>query len=279
MIPRITDLLTLTRPLIGLDLETTGVKPKTSGIVELSLEIMTPSKLPSGEVMVKEYRTLINPLMPIPPDATAIHHITNAMVADSPTFKQLADNLLLGLVNCDFIGYSVRFDLMQIAEEFSRAGKTWSYEGAKILDAYRMWQLVDGRTLSHAVDRWVKPLADADELADLDPTNAHGALWDTRMSSRIAASQLAQTKLPRDLQRLHDLCWPGWFDAEGKLRWNDQGELSIGFGEHNGKNLRHVPRGYLEWMCKKDFSDTVKTACRAALANNWPQRCPDEIPF
>ncbi len=276
MIPHLTEVLTLTRPMIGIDLETTGVKAQTSGIVELALEIMAPQK------PTKTYRTLVNPMMPIPPEATAIHGITNALVADAPTFAQLADNLLKGFDGCDFCGYSVRFDLEQLAEEFKRANKPWSYGGACIIDAFRVWQLAEGRTLSHAVDRWLKGSAQVSDIeieTELgDSGKAHNALWDIQMSTRVLAAQLVHCKkLPRDLKQLHELCWPGWFDPEGKLKWNESNELCFSFGEHRGKPIRLVPKGYLKWVSGKDFSELVKTTCSNAMRGVYPS--PPSEPF
>lgn len=274
MIAQLHEVLKLERPLVGIDLETTGVDPKTSGIVELGLEIFVPGK------PVKEYRTLVNPLMPIPAGATAIHHITNEMVADAPTFMQLSDNLLKGLGDCDLAGYNVWFDIRQMAEEFKRAGKPWDYEGCRVIDGFRIWQLAEGRTLSHAFERWIRGSRDvSDQMIEdeLGVEGAHTALWDVKMSTRIIAAQLkACQTLPRDVQRLHDLQWPDRYDADGKLRWKDK-ELCFSFGEHRDKPLRTVPDRYLSWVISKDFSDKVKDTCRAALKRNYPQP-PMEVP-
>lgn len=250
---KLDELISLERPLIGLDLETTGPVPKTARIVELGLEIMRPGQ------PTKEYRTLVNPGEPIPPEATKVHNITDEMVADAPTFAQLADNLLTGLTDCDYVGYSVRYDLQVMQLEFERAGKRWSYEDASVIDAHRVWQTIEGRSLNHAIERWL-----TGKQLDVDG-EAHTALRDVKMATRVVAAQLHQCpQLPRDPKRLHDLCWPDWFDSEGKLRWRD-GELVMGFGQHKGKPMREVPRGYFRFMISKDFSAKVKGACEQAL--------------
>lgn len=245
--------------MIGVDLETTGVDARTSAIVELGLEIMAPG-LP-----VKEYRTLVNPVLPIPPEATAIHGITNAMVADAPTFVQLSVNLLKGLQNCDYAGYSVRFDLKQLSEEFKRAGKQWSYDGARVLCGHRLWQLAEGRKLTDAVNRWLKNDSVISPV-DFEVDAPHTALWDVKMSTRVIAAQLADGKLPPDLDQLHELQWPGWIDADGKLRRLASGMPAFTFGAHRDVPLSRVPRSYLEnFILKADFSDAVKTEVRKHL--------------
>ena len=67
--------------MVFFDLETTGTNILTDRIVEISIIKLMPNGTES-EVTMR-----INPQMPIPAEATAIHHITDADVADCPTFK------------------------------------------------------------------------------------------------------------------------------------------------------------------------------------------------
>ena len=251
MTPRLHNMIELTRPMIGIDLETTGADRKHDSIVEIAFEIMAPGKEP------RDYRTLVNPLIPIPPKATAVHHITNDMVQGAPTFRQLAENLYSGLRDCDFCGYNILiFDLPLLVEEFKRAGFVWSYDDARIIDGYRLWQLAEGRTLSHAVKRWLDQEID-DVLAD--EGEAHNALWDVKMSTRVIAAQLRQCQQwPRDLDMLHSLCWPDRIDADGKLKKKD-GAPCLTFGKYKNIPLEQVPKGYLQWMMTGDFSEKVKS--------------------
>jgi DNA polymerase-3 subunit epsilon len=251
------DVLTLDRPLLGFDLETTGTNPAKARIVELGLEIMIPGR------PVTEYRTLVNPGVPIPPAATAVHGITDDMVQGAPTFESLAANLLRGFTGADFAGYNVRFDIRMIQAEFKRAGHHWTYETARVLDGFRLWQVLEPRSLDDAVRHWLPAEAFA-EGTDRD-TKSHNALWDVKRSTRVIAAQLmAADHLPRNLDYLHGLCAPGWLDAEGKIQWRD-GAWSFSFGEHRGAPLHTVPRSYFVWILKKDFSDCVKDVCRAIL--------------
>ncbi len=264
----LTEVLSLTRPMLGLDLETTGVD-SSARIVEIGLEIMMPGR------PVKEYRTLVNPGCPIPPDATAVHGITDAMVADAPTFEALADNLLKGFTGADFAGYNVRFDLRTMAAEFRRFRRTWDYEGARVIDGLRLWQVVEGRSLEHAIKRWLGTpqgvAAREDLAASADRADkAHNALYDVTHSTRVIAAQILAGDLSRDLDILHELCSPGWFDAEGKFVWKGD-RLHLSFGKHRGREASTEP-GFLQWMLRNDFSPKVKDACRLILAGNYPTR-------
>lgn len=257
-------LLTLTRPLIGVDLETTGKRPKTAGIVQLALRVYVPG------YEVGEYKTLVNPIMPIPPEATAVHGITDEMVKDAPTFKQLSPKLAKDLLNCDFTGKNVkRYDLPLLREEFARAGVVWSYEGAAIIDAERLWQLCDPRKLDDAVNRFV----DDDGKRELGTRDLHDAGWDIRASDYVIAGQLRELNLvgktPADV---HALEYGDDYDAEGKLRWLENGELALTFSDHADVPLSLVDPGFLRWMLKKDFSAKVMGAVRAALAGTPVRR-------
>lgn len=282
------DLITITRPMLGFDLETTSTNPDQARIVEIGLEIMIPGQA------TEEYRTLVNPGIPIPHTATygtpdgkyKGHGITDAMVADAPTFDALSGRLRDQFEGVDFAGYNIRFDLKVITAEFKRARRPWSYEGARVIDAFRLWQVVDPRGLGDAIAHWLPGEVHPDQAVCAcvdtgDGTSMHGcpvhdrnamphnALWDTKMSTAVVAAQLLQcSQLPRDLQALHELCSPGWYDAEGKLQWKE-GVLCFSFGKHRGVGLADVvreDRGYVaRFIMNGDFSAKVKDVCALAL--------------
>src|SRR5882757_2069068 len=80
-------MLQLTRPIAFIDLETTGVSLSTDRIVEIAIIKL----MPDNTRQVK--RKLLNPQMPIPQPSTDIHGITDEMVKDAPTFKQVANEI------------------------------------------------------------------------------------------------------------------------------------------------------------------------------------------
>ena len=109
--------LNLRNPLVFFDLETTGINIVKDRIVEISYVKV----FPNGKEETKTRR--INPGMPIPPESTAIHGITDEDVKDCPTFKEIAKSLATQIEGCDLAGYnSNRFDIPMLAEEFLRAG-------------------------------------------------------------------------------------------------------------------------------------------------------------
>ena len=121
--------LKLERPIVFLDLETTGLYIEDDRIVEVGFVKL----MPDGERITRERR--LNPGRPIPASATAIHGISDADVADCPTFRQVARHLHAGLVDCDYGGFNLEsFDLKMLAAEFKRAGLSLPLEGASVLD-------------------------------------------------------------------------------------------------------------------------------------------------
>lgn len=306
-------LLNLTRPLFVLDTETCGTQ-QDARIVELGFEMWVPkgpckncenqlTALKAGLIteippcpfceetrhvdggMAKEWRSLINPQVSIPPAATEVHHITDAMVQGCqvckqdlgwhgdlggpdahsfkpwPTFKQLALSLASGLHDCDFAGQSVRFDLQRLAFEMKRNGQPWSYAGARIIDSSRLETLAEPRSLSDLHRKY----------AGLAHDGAHGALSDVRASATVLVGQLERyPQLPRDMDALHALQWPGWLTADGGFRMVN-GVATIMFGKHRYKPLRDVPADYFDWLLKNDFPDEVKKLASEAKLKRYPE--------
>lgn len=93
--------LVLTRPLVCVDLEATGVRVDHDRIVQMA----AASIFPDGRVTT--WSSLVNPEQPIPPAATAIHGISDVMAARAPTFAQLVPTMAARLSGCDLAGLNV----------------------------------------------------------------------------------------------------------------------------------------------------------------------------
>jgi DNA polymerase III subunit epsilon len=98
-----------------LDVETTGRDASVDRVVELGIVVGR-----RGEVVAR-YNWLINPGMPIPAEVTAIHHITDEMVADKPRFETVASEIANALSGCVPAAYNALFDRAFLMSEFSRA--------------------------------------------------------------------------------------------------------------------------------------------------------------
>lgn len=247
-------LLPLKRPLYVVDVETTGTHD--ARIVELAFQRWTSTGVD------KEYRTLVNPGIPIPERVSKIHGIRDHDIKDAPTWAKLGPNVAKGFSNCDYAGKNVRFDLQMIADEMRRIKQPWGYADAKIICCDRLEHLGEPRDLTSLYKRRCGK--------DLD--DAHQALADVRATGELLVAQLQLfDKLPRDLSMLHELMWGDWIDSEGKVRWRDD-EPVLTFGKHRGESLRTVPRDYLTWVANAPFPEDVQKIALEASLGVFPQR-------
>lgn len=93
-------------PLVFLDVETTGLYPSKSEIIEVSA-----IKFDVGMIPVSCFSTLCKSRKPIPEEVTAINHITDTMVIGAPEFAQVAPSLNEFLRGCNIAGHNIDFDL------------------------------------------------------------------------------------------------------------------------------------------------------------------------
>lgn len=260
--------LQITRPLCILDTETTGVSVGQDRVIELALVRVTPMGLP-GLYDVAVVRWLVNPGIPIPASATAIHHITDADVAGCPSFAGLASMFAEYLSGVDLCGYNARkFDARILEAEFARVGAPWPCADAKVIDPYVIFVREEPRDLEGAVNFYLGQ--------PVNPDDQHRALGDVGMTIEVLAAMLDRySDLPPDLAGLHTFCEnrdPSWLDLTGKILWRD-GAAILAVGKHAGrtlKDLAHAERGYLQWMLTKDFPPDVKAIVANALHGVFP---------
>lgn len=242
--------LKLARPIIFFDLETTGTNIQTDRIVEISLVKL----MPNGSVTSKTRR--INPEMPIPAEASAIHHITDADVACEPTFRQVAASLASQLCGCDIAGFnSNRFDIPLLDQEFHRAGVDFDFSKAKFIDVQTIYHKKEPRTLVAAYRYY----------CGKDLTEAHSALADTTATMEVLLAQLEKyDDLPCEVGPLSEYaCNNRNVDLMGRLVFDDQGREVINFGKYKGKLAEEVlarDPGYYSWIMGGDFAQNTKNA-------------------
>jgi DNA polymerase-3 subunit epsilon len=239
----------LDRPLAIFDIESTGINPRADRIIELAVVII-PVK---GEKTVHTFRC--NPGIPIPPEATAIHGISDADVANEPLFKAIAPDVYRLFENCDLGGYNIiRFDVPMLIEEFVRASINFNMAGRRLVDAQRIFHKREPRDLKAALAFYCNELF----------LEGHHAEADALATVRVLEGQFARySDLPRNLVELDKYCElrdPSWVDRDGKLRWAN-GEITINFGKKRGEKVYELARrdpGYLKWILKGDFATDTK---------------------
>jgi len=262
--------LRLSRPLIVFDIESTGTDPITDRIVELALVVIKPlppdpSQLPlfaGAGIEQHTYQWRVNPQMPIPAGASAIHHIFDHDVAESPLFEVLAPEIAQIFAGADVSGFNARtFDIPMIECEFYRAGFTESpLKDARIVDTKEIFHAREPRDLSAAVRFYCQ-----EELQ-----GAHGALADALAAAKILFKQVERYDIPNTIEGLADTFRPKelFIDPTRRLKMDAQGDPAINFGQHRGVKLSELAvkkRDYLEWMLQGEWHPKVKDAVRQAI--------------
>lgn len=247
--------LNITRPLIFFDLETTGTNITQDRIVEISVIKL----FPDGHEISRSTR--VNPGRHIPEEATAVHHITDDMVADAPRFCDIAEGLARFFTESDIAGFnSNRFDIPMLSEEFGRAGVLFDFSKARFIDVQTIFHKREQRTLVAAYRFYC-----GKELED-----AHSAMADTRATYEVLKAQLDRyPDLVNDVDALsRESAQNRNVDLMGRLIYNDEGKEVINFGKHKGRIAEEVLReepGYCDWIMKGDFAQNTKDVFRRIL--------------
>lgn len=235
--------LELRKPICFFDLETTGTNLAKDRIVEIAvLKIF-----PNGDEKSRCWR--VNPEMPIPPEATAVHGITDHDVAQKPTFKQIASEVFQLIRDSDLGGFnSDRFDIPLLAEELLRAELDFDRKHMLTVDVQTIFHKMEKRNLSAAYKFY----------CDKELVNAHSAEADTRATYEVLLSQLDRyPELARDVSGLSEFSSRHQaLDYAGHILEDEQGRAVFGFGKFKGVPVEEVfvkEPGYYGWMLQADF--------------------------
>lgn len=240
--------LNLKNPLVFFDLETTGTNINSDRIVEICYLKVHPN----GNEEAKTLR--INPEMHIPEEASAVHGIYDADVADCPTFKSIARNIAKDIEGCDLAGFnSNRFDIPVLAEEFLRAEVDIDLSRRKFVDVQVIFHKMEQRTLSAAYKFYCGKNLD----------DAHSAEGDTRATYEVLKAQLDRyPELQNDIAFLSNYSsFNKNVDFAGRMVYNDAGVVVFNFGKYKGMPVTEVLRrdpGYYGWIQSSDFTLNTK---------------------
>ena len=268
--------LNLTKPLIVFDLETTGLDLVNDRIIQISFIKVHPDGKEERE------NIFINPEKPIPAEVTLLTGISDADVADAPTFKQKAKDLSDKFAGCDFAGYnSNRFDVPMLAEEFLRAGVDFDFSKCRLIDAQNIYHKMERRNLAAAYKFYCGRKME-------DDFEAHKADQDTEATWRVLQGELdmyapgnqeeEDRVLNNDMDELAEFSRMNDFvDFAGRIIWRDMTDKDgnqlldatgkprrhevFNFGKYKGWDVAEVLRkdpGYYNWMLASDFTYNTK---------------------
>jgi len=235
-------MLQLIKPLAVIDLECTGMNLSTDRIVEIAIVKI----MPDGKKMVK--RKLINPEIPIPASSTEIHGITDEMVKDSPTFRQVANEIRQFIDIADLAGYnSNRFDIPMLVEEFLRVSLDLDFRNRKLLDVQKIFHMMEQRTLTAAYKFYCNGNLENAHSAEADAS----ATWEVLQSQVEKYPQLGLT-IESILKCIGE---DNTVDFARRMILENGREI-FNFGKHKGRAVTDVLKAepqYYDWMMKGDF--------------------------
>lgn len=235
------------KPISFYDLETTSSDRNSARIVELAFVKVNP------DGTREQFESLVNPEMPIPKEATAIHQITDDVVKDAPTIKTLLPKIIPFLEGCDIGGFnSNSYDIPLLYNELARYGYAWNLNDVSFIDACVIFKRKEERTLSAAVQFY----------CGREHVDAHGALADVNATIDVFIEQLKQYQDIQgfDRQQLNLFCNydKPRADLAGCFTIDENGEYIVNFGQkHKGQKAKDC-RDYLIWILKSDFMPDTK---------------------
>jgi len=252
--------LHLKKPLAVFDLETTGTDIVDDRIIEISIVKMLPNNTQKSKTL------LINPGMPIPTASSIIHGIYDEDVKDAPTFKQVAKDLSEFFTGCDLGGFSIiRFDVPILVEEFLRVDVDFDLKNKQLVDAQRIFHLMEKRNLSAAYKYYCNKNLD----------NAHSAEADTMATLEIIQAQVERYEgqavmdnlgkelgiVENNVQSLANITHSNMVDLAGRLVLNTENVAVFNFGKYRGKPIVEILKKepqYYDWIMNGRFPRDTK---------------------
>ncbi len=210
------------------DTETTGVKFDKDRIIEIAAY---------DAYLDKSYVSLINPLIPIPQEATAIHHITDEMVASAPSFKQVAEEFL------EFCSGDVvliahnndAFDKLFLEAEFKRNDLT--LPSFAYLDSLKWARKYRPDLPRHS-------LQILREVFNIPANQAHRALDDVIVLHQVFTHLIGDLTMETAISLMQ---------TETNLR-------HMPFGKYKGLLLQDIPNHYVKWLAENGALDKPDNA-------------------
>ncbi len=270
-------LLNLEKPIVFFDLETTGVNVGTDHIVEICLLKVNPDQ--TTEQLVHRVRPVDSDgkTIHIPEFTTAIHGISDADVADKPSFTQLAPEIASFIGDADLAGYnSNKFDVPLLVEEFLRAGLKFDLKSRRLIDVQNIFHKMEQRTLKAAYRFYCGKNLDHAHSADADTMATYEVLMaqlDRYQDSEYTAPDGSVSKpIVNNIEQLSQFtCNSQWADLVGHIGYDKQHREIFNFGKHKGKTLEsifNVEPAYYDWMMKADFPLSTKEC----ITEVWKRR-------
>lgn len=224
---------------VFVDLETTGVDRNSCRIVEIGIIFV------EDDGTETEFSSLVNPMGPIPKQASDIHGILEEHVKDAPTFKDIAQDIFnIVSVADEFVAYNFTFDFQILKNELERAGLFLSEKSFIFFDPMKIFKHYFPHKLHVAYEHYTGEVLE----------NAHRALDDIRATKKVFDVQKLRHNDLLEMNPAIDVIG-SWFIV------NDEGKLVFTKGKHKGEEAKKVTdKGYFKWLSElEDLTDSERT--------------------
>ncbi len=282
--------LSLERPLLFFDIESTGLNIVSDSIVELSFVKVFPDhhhEVKTWRVCPWDYAN--SQQRKIDPGASEVNGIKDEDVAGEKKFIEIAPEVVNWLKDSDLAGYnSTKFDLPMLAEEIERVRAYCRHKLAspnlsperkakaqETLDAtdidLHAKQMIDVQTIYHYMEPRNLKAAYRFYCGGEDFENAHSAEADTMATYEVLKGELDRYQQPdkyhesvlkNDVNFLSGVGGrPKTVDYAGRLILGKNNEPTISFGKHRGKTAREVfetEPAYFAWIEGGEFTMDTK---------------------
>jgi len=221
---------------VCLDCETTGLDSVQDRIIEIALVIF------DFNTNYTTFETLINPEQPIPESSVEIHHITQEMVADKPTIREILPQVLSLIGKHIIVGHGIGFDIEMLIQSAKRMGIVSSLNYNSFIDTLRMARYY-GESPTNSLEQLRKHF-------NIELEIAHRAMSDVIVNIEVFKRLGAFYATTEDL-----------FEMLSKPIMMKEMPL----GKHKGRPMKEIPIEYLQWAANKEFDQDLLFSIRSEL--------------
>ena len=220
----------ISKPIVVFDIETTGLDIINDRIVDISLIKVNSD----NSTIEKTYR--VNPGIPISKESCLIHGIYDKDVSSCKEFKYYAKEIYQFIKGCDLGGFNIlKFDLPILIEELMRCKINLSINNTKIIDALRIYHLMEKRNLSSAYKFYCNKNLD----------NAHNSYADTIATLEVIKKQIEKYEnqevidnkgnvlgtISQNLDSIGSIIKTNIVDISGRIIKNSENKEVFNFGK------------------------------------------------
>jgi DNA polymerase-3 subunit epsilon len=248
------------KPLVVFDIESTGLDIIQDRIIDITLiKINT-----DNSKIEKNYR--VNPEVKISTESSEIHGIYKEDILKCKTFKSYAKEIFHFIKGCDLGGFNIlKFDLPILIEELLRCDIELPLKNVKIVDALRIYHLMEKRNLAAAYKFY----------CNKNLENAHDSHADTTATLEIIKKQVEfyedldvidnkgnnLGKISKNIDSIGSIISNNIVDLSGRIIKNSESTEIFNFGKYKNQSVSKIFKSnpeYYHWIMKSNFTVNTK---------------------